>query len=127
MIGDEKGRLKAMSCIKMELGEPDDSGRRRPVPIEGSEYILDIDVAVIAIGNGSNPLIHQTSPEIEVNKWGNIIVEPDTMKTTKKGVFAGGDIVTGGATVILAMGAGRTAAKAIDDYISNNKAWKSDE
>ena len=106
-----------MKCLKMELGEPDDSGRRRPVPIEGSEYILDIDVAVIAIGNGSNPLIMQTSPDIEVNKWGNIIVEADTMRTTKKGVFAGGDIVTGGATVILAMGAGRTAAKAIDDYL----------
>jgi len=83
MVGDEKGRINAMKCIKMELGEPDDSGRRRPVPIEGSEYILEIDVAVIAIGNGSNPLINQTSPEIEVNKWGNIIVDADTMKTTK--------------------------------------------
>jgi len=123
MIGEENGRLKAMKCIKMELGEPDDSGRRRPVPIEGSEYILNIDVAVIAIGNGSNPLIHQTSPEIEVNKWGNITVEAETMKTTKKGVFAGGDIVTGGATVILAMGAGRTAAKAIDEYLTNGKEW----
>jgi len=127
MVGDEKGRINAMKCIKMELGEPDDSGRRRPVPIEGSEYIFDIDVAVIAIGNGSNPLINQTSPEIEVNKWGNIIVDADTMKTTKKGVFAGGDIVTGGATVILAMGAGRTAAKAIDEYLSKGKEWKSRE
>jgi glutamate synthase (NADPH/NADH) small chain len=123
MIGDEDGRIKAMKCIKMELGEPDDSGRRRPVPIEGSEYTLDIDVAVIAIGNGSNPLINQTSPEIEVNKWGNIIVDEATMRTTKKGVFAGGDIVTGGATVILAMGAGRTAAKAIDEYLSNGQEW----
>jgi glutamate synthase (NADPH/NADH) small chain len=118
MVGDQFGRIKAMKCLKMELGEPDDSGRRRPVPIKGSEYILDIDVAVIAIGNGSNPLIHQTTPEIEVNKWGNIVVESATMKTTKKGVFAGGDIVTGGATVILAMGAGRTAAKAIDEYLT---------
>ena len=123
MIGDEMGRIKAMKCLKMELGEPDDSGRRRPVPIKGSEYILDIDVAVIAIGNGSNPLIQQTTPDIEVNKWGNIIVEADTMKTTKEGVFAGGDIVTGGATVILAMGAGRTAAKAIDEYLSQGKQW----
>ncbi|MBA7534660.1 Glutamate synthase [NADPH] small chain [subsurface metagenome] len=123
MIGDDDGILKAMKCLKMELGEPDDSGRRRPVPIEGSEYILDVDIAVIAIGNGSNPLIHQTTPEIEVNKWGNITVEADTMRTTKKGVFAGGDIVTGGATVILAMGAGRTAAKAIDEYLSNGKDW----
>ncbi|MCK4749412.1 MAG: NADPH-dependent glutamate synthase [Bacteroidales bacterium] len=121
MVGDENGRIQAMKCIKMELGEPDDSGRRRPIPIEGSEYILDIDVAVIAIGNGSNPLIHQTSPEIGVNKWGNSVVDADTMKTTKKGVFAGGDIVTGGATVILAMGAGRKAAKAIDNYLSNGK------
>ena len=124
MIGDEKGRLKAMKCIKMKLGEPDDSGRRRPVPIKQSEYILDIDIAVIAIGNGSNPLIHQTSPEIQVNKWGNIIVDAETMMTTKKGVFAGGDIVTGGATVILAMGAGRTAARAINDYLINSKEWK---
>jgi len=81
-------------------------------------------VAVIAIGNGSNPLINQTSPEIEVNKWGNINVEADTMKTTKKGVFAGGDIVTGGATVILAMGAGRVAAKAIDEYLAKGLEWK---
>jgi len=125
MIGDDEGVIKAMKCLKMELGEPDDSGRRRPVPIEGSEYILDIDVAVIAIGNGSNPLIHQTNPEIEVNKWGNIRVDANTMRTTKRGVFAGGDIVTGGATVILAMGAGRTAAKAIDDYLSNGKDWNS--
>ena len=125
MIGDDQGRLKAMKCLKMALGEPDDSGRRRPVPIEGSEYILDMDVAVIAIGNGSNPLINQTTPEIDVNKWGNIVVDGETMKTTKKGVFAGGDIVTGGATVILAMGAGRTAAKAMDDYLSNGKEWTS--
>lgn len=123
LIGDEQGRLTAMKCLKMELGEPDASGRRRPVPIEGSEYILEMDAAVIAIGNGSNPMIQQTTPEIEVNKWGNIVVEAETMRTSKKGVFAGGDIVTGGATVILAMGAGRTAARAIDQYLSNGKAW----
>jgi len=127
MIGDADGCLRAMKCLKMELGEADDSGRRRPVPIEGSEYILDIDVAVIAIGNGSNPLIQQTTPEIEVNKRGNIIVEAESMRTTKKGVFAGGDIVTGGATVILAMGAGRTAAKAIDDYLTNGTEWVSNK
>jgi glutamate synthase (NADPH/NADH) small chain len=123
MLGDEQGRLKAMKCLKMELGEPDDSGRRRPIPIKGSEYILDVDTAVIAIGNGSNPLIHQTTPEIDVNKWGNIIVDGETMKTTKKGVFAGGDIVTGGATVILAMGAGRTAARSIDAYLEKGEGW----
>jgi glutamate synthase (NADPH/NADH) small chain len=123
MVGDEYGRLRAMKCIRMELGEPDASGRRRPVPIKGSEYILDINVAVIAIGNGSNPLIHQTTPEITVNKRGNIIVDTETMRTTKKGVFAGGDIVTGGATVILAMGAGRKAAKAIDAYLNRPDDW----
>jgi len=123
MIGNENGVLTGMTCQKMELGEPDDSGRRRPVPIEGSEYLLDIDIAVIAIGNGSNPLIHQTTPEIEVNKWGNIVVSGDDMKTSKKGIFAGGDIVTGGATVILAMGAGRNAARAIDAYLGNGKKW----
>mgnify|MGYP001549315939 CR=1 FL=1 len=116
-----------MKCLKMELGEPDDSGRRRPVPIEGSEYTMDVDLAVIASGNGSNPLIHQTTPDITVNKWGNIIVDGDTMKTTKKGVCAGGDIVTGGATVILAMGAGRKAAAAMDDYLSNGKMWEGQE
>jgi glutamate synthase (NADPH/NADH) small chain len=120
--GDDDQRLISMKCIKMELGEPDDSGRRRPVPIEGSEYETEIDVAVVAIGNGSNPLIQQTSPDIDVNKWGNIQVNPDTMETSKKGVFAGGDIVTGGATVILAMGAGRTAAQAIHEYVMNGKA-----
>jgi glutamate synthase (NADPH/NADH) small chain len=120
-IGDENGWLKQVKLIKMELGEPDDSGRRRPIPIEGSEFILDIDATVVAIGNGSNPLIHQTSPEIDVNKWGNILVKDDSMKTSKKGVFAGGDIVTGGATVILAMGAGRNAAAAIDDYLTTGE------
>jgi glutamate synthase (NADPH/NADH) small chain len=105
---------------KMELGEPDASGRRRPVPIKGSEYVLDIDMAVIAIGNGSNPIIQKTTPDLQFNKWGNILVNEETMETSKKGVFAGGDIVTGGATVILAMGAGRTAAKAIDEFLKAN-------
>ena len=123
MVGNDNGVITGMKCLKMELGEPDDSGRRRPVPIEGSEYLLDIDIAVIAIGNGSNPLIHQTSPEIEVNKWGNIVVSGEDMKTSKKGVFAGGDIVTGGATVILAMGAGRSAARAMDEYLVNGRNW----
>ena len=102
----------------MELGEPDASGRRKPVPIEGSEYILDIDMAVIAVGNGSNPIIQKTTPDLQFNKWGNIVVDENTMKTSKAGVFAGGDIVTGGATVILAMGAGRKAAAAINDYLT---------
>jgi glutamate synthase (NADPH/NADH) small chain len=117
LLGDDEGWLHKVELIKMELGEPDESGRRRPIPIEGSNYLLDVDVAVVAIGNGPNPLVTKTSPEIEVSRRGTIVVDPDTMKTSKKGVFAGGDIVTGGATVILAMGAGRKAAAAIDEYI----------
>ncbi|NMB65748.1 MAG: FAD-dependent oxidoreductase, partial [Spirochaetes bacterium] len=117
-IGDEKGRVKAVECIQMELGEPDASGRRSPIPVKGSEFIIDIDVAIIAIGNGPNPLIPKTTPGMDTTKRGNIIADPETMKTSKRGVFAGGDIVTGAATVIQAMGAGRKAAKAIDEYLS---------
>ena len=116
-IGDKNGWLTKVECIKMELGEPDNSGRRRPVPVKGSEFMIDIDCAVIAIGNGPNPLVPRTTPDLETNKWGNIIANPETQKTSKKGVFAGGDIVLGAATVILAMGEGRRAAKAIDDYL----------
>ena len=118
-IGDENGWLRDVKIQKMELGEPDSSGRRRPIPIPGSEYVLPIDMAVISIGNGSNPIIQKTTPDLQYNKWGNIIVDENTMKTSKKGVFAGGDIVTGGATVILAMGAGRKAAVAINEYLNN--------
>ncbi len=120
-IGDDEGWLRQVELIKMELGEPDESGRRRPIPIEGSNYTIDIDVAIVAIGNGPNPLVTKTSPDIETSRRGTIVVDPDTMKTSKKGVFAGGDIVTGGATVILAMGAGRKAAAAIDQYLQNGQ------
>lgn len=122
-IGDDNGWLKAVKLQKMELGEPDASGRRRPVPIKGSEYVMDIDMAIVAIGNGSNPIIQKTTPDLNFNKWGNIIADEATMKTSKKGVFAGGDIVTGGATVILAMGAGRTAAAAINEYLKDKSVW----
>jgi glutamate synthase (NADPH/NADH) small chain len=120
-IGNENGWLNGVKLQKMQLGEPDSSGRRRPVPIEGSEYVLDIDMSVIAIGNGSNPIIQKTTADLEFNKWGNIIVNEETMETSKKGVFAGGDIVTGGATVILAMGAGRKAANAINEYLKSTE------
>ena len=115
--GDDAGKVKAMECIKMELGEPDDSGRRRPFPIEGSNYIMEVDLVVVAIGNSSNPLVQQTTPGLETNKWGNIVVNEATMRTSREGVYAGGDIVTGGATVILAAGAGKTAARAIHRYL----------
>ncbi|MBC2716198.1 MAG: NADPH-dependent glutamate synthase [Desulfobacteraceae bacterium] len=117
-VGDENGRLLQMEGLKMELGEPDDSGRRRPVPIEGSEFMLDCDLAVVAIGANANPLLTQSDQEITLNKWGYIEADPQTGKTTKKGVWAGGDIVTGSATVILAMGAGRIAADSIHEYLT---------
>lgn len=115
-IGDEKGRVKQMELLRMELGEPDASGRRRPVPIEGSNYVVEVDTVIIAIGNGPNPLVPQTTPDIKTRKGGNIIADEQTLMTTKEGVFAGGDIVLGAATVILAMGQGRQAAQSIDDY-----------
>lgn len=118
-IGNEDGRLTAMECIKMELGAPDDSGRRRPVPIEGSNFVMDVDLVVVAIGNSSNPLVQATTPGLDTNKWGNITVNDDLMLTSRKGVYAGGDIVTGGATVILAAGAGKKAARAMHDYLMN--------
>ncbi len=121
--GDDQGCIRSMVIQKMELGEPDASGRRRPVPIEGAIEEIAIEVAVCAIGNGSNPIVSQTTPDLNVNKWGNILVNEATMRTNKKGVFAGGDIVTGGATVILAMGAGRTAARSINEYLENPGTW----
>ncbi len=114
-IGD--GKVQAMECIRMVLGEPDASGRRRPIPIEGSNFILEVDLVVVAIGNSSNPLIPKTTPGLQTNKWGNIIVDKETMQTSRKGVYAGGDIVTGGATVILAAGAGKIAARAMHKYL----------
>ncbi len=116
-IGDEQNRVKAMECITMDLGEPDASGRRRPVPKEGSNFIMEIDLVVVAIGNGSNPLIPRTTPGLETNRWQNIVVNQETMQTSRKGVYAGGDIVTGGATVILAAGAGKKAARAMHKYM----------
>jgi len=118
IIGDEHHRVVAMECIKMELGEPDESGRRRPVPIKGSEFTMGLDTVIVAIGNKPNPLIPQTMPELETTKWGTIVVDEETMATSVPGVYAGGDIVSGAATVILAMGQGRIAAKSIHEYLS---------
>ena len=117
IIGDENGWVTGVECLRMELGEPDESGRRRPVAVKGSEFRIPVDVVIVAIGNASNPLIPQTTPDLAVNKWGNIIADEETLKTSKKGVFAGGDIVLGAATVILAMGQGRKAAQAINEYL----------
>ncbi|MEM2143712.1 MAG: FAD-dependent oxidoreductase, partial [Candidatus Thorarchaeota archaeon] len=121
IIGNEKGNVIGMRCIKMELGEPDESGRRRPVPIPGSEYVLDVDTVIVAIGNASNPIIMQTTPGLDVTKWGNIIVNGETGMSSIPGVFAGGDIVTGAATVISAMGAGKRAARGIHQYITTKR------
>lgn len=117
--GDENGWVKSVTCVKMELGEPDASGRRRPVPVEGSEFDIDADVVVVAIGQTPNPLIKNTTPDLETNKWGCIVAKEETGATSKTGVYAGGDVVTGAATVILAMGAGKTAAASIDEYLSS--------
>ena len=118
-IGDENGWIKEIECLRMELGEPDASGRRRPVPIEGSNYIVPMDAAVCAIGNSPNPLIPETTPGLDVGKWGNIKADDETGKTSKDRVWAGGDVVSGAATVILAMGAGRIAARSIHEYLTH--------
>lgn len=118
ILGNEKGWVNGMECIKMELGEPDASGRRSPVAIKGSEYVLDVDMVVMAIGQGPNPLLKQTTHDLETNKRGNIVAD-ENGATSIPGVFAGGDIVTGAATVISAMGAGKKAAQAIDEYLKN--------
>jgi len=117
-LGNEDGRLTGMECLRMELGEPDDSGRRRPVAIEGSEFEVTCDLCIVAVGSGANPLLTSETPDMSLNRWGNVVTDERTGKTTKKGVWAGGDIVTGAATVILAMGAGREAADSIHDFLT---------
>ena len=117
---DEKGRVKSMRVQKMKLGEPDSSGRRRPIPIEGSDFMVDVDTVIVAIGVSPNPLIPASMPELEMSDWGTIIVNKDTMESSVPGVFAGGDIVRGGATVILAMGDGRKAAAGMHEYLKKN-------
>ena len=118
ILVDENGSVKGMTCIRMELGEPDDSGRRRPVEIAGSEFTLDVDTVIMSLGTSPNPLISSTTKGLEINKRKCIIAEEENGQTTKEGVYAGGDAVTGAATVILAMGAGKAAAKGIDEFLS---------
>jgi glutamate synthase (NADPH/NADH) small chain len=117
ILGNDDGWVKGLECVKMELGEPDASGRRRPVPIEGSEFTVDCDVVVEALGAGANPLLTSTTPDIKLNRWGYIVADEKTLMTSKPGVFTGGDIMRGAATVILAMGDGKVAAESIDEYL----------
>jgi glutamate synthase (NADPH/NADH) small chain len=121
ILGDENSHVIGIECLKYELGEPDDSGRRRPVPIEGSEFTIKLDTVIIAIGNQPNPIITQTMPELETTRWGTIVVDEHTMATSVPGVYAGGDIVSGAATVILAMGQGRIAAASINEYLTKKQ------
>ncbi|MBO4343684.1 MAG: NADPH-dependent glutamate synthase [Clostridia bacterium] len=120
IYGDENGFVKSIKCVEMELGEPDESGRRRPVVKEGSDFIIDADCVIMALGTSPNPLIKSTTKGLETQKWGGIIADENTGLTSRKGIYAGGDAVTGAATVILAMGAGKNAAEAIDEYLKNN-------
>ena len=117
-IGDKDGWVTGVRCQRMELGEPDDSGRRRPVPVAGSEFVIPVDTVVVAVGTMANPIVPATTPGLETNRWGYIVTQDESGRTSREGVYAGGDIVTGSATVILAMGAGRQAAKAIHEYLS---------
>jgi glutamate synthase (NADPH) small chain len=120
IIGNEEGWVQGLKCVRMELGEPDASGRRKPIEVPNSEFVLDVNAIVMAIGQGPNPIISRTTPDLDLNKKGNIIAD-DKGLTSKPGVFAGGDIVTGAATVILAMGAGKKAAEAIHEYLESKK------
>ena len=122
-LGDAEGWLRGVRLQRMQLGEPDESGRRRPEPIEGNVYEMAVDVAVVAVGNSPNPLLARTAPDLGRTRRGTLVADPETGRTTKQGVFAGGDIVTGGATVILAMGAGRRAARSIDAYLGSGE-WE---
>ena len=119
IIGTEDGWAEKVECVRMELGEPDESGRRRPSAVEGSEFTVDAEVVIIAIGQSPNPLIRETTPDLETNKRGCIVAKNEAGETSKEGVWAGGDAVTGAATVILAMGAGKSAAQAIDEYLKS--------
>jgi glutamate synthase (NADPH/NADH) small chain len=119
VLGDDKGNVIGMECLKMELGEPDDSGRRRPIPIPGSNFIIEVDMVIDAIGTSANPIVARSASGVEINQWGYFIIDDNTKVTTKEGIFAGGDIVRGSATVISAVGDGKVAARAIDEYLAS--------
>lgn len=121
ILADENGWVNGIKCIRMELGEPDESGRRRPVAVSGSEFVIEADMVIMSLGTSPNPLISSTTEGLEINKWKCIIADEEYGKTTKEGVYAGGDAVTGAATVILAMGAGKAGAKGIDTYLSGKQ------
>lgn len=118
ILTDENSNVRAIRCIRMELGEPDESGRRRPVEVKGSEFEIEVDAVIMSLGTSPNPLISSTTEGLEINKWKCIVADEENGQTSKEGVYAGGDAVTGAATVILAMGAGKAAAKGIDEYLS---------
>jgi len=119
VLGDDKGNVIGMECIKMKLGEPDDSGRRRPIPISGSNFVIEVDMVIDAIGTSANPIVARSATGVEINQWGYFVIDDNTKATTKEGIFAGGDIVRGSATVISAVGDGKVAARAIDDYLNS--------
>ncbi len=124
VLGDDKGNVMGMECIKMKLGEPDDSGRRRPVPIPGSNFVIEVDMVIDAIGTSANPIVARSASGVDINQWGYFVIDDDTKSTTKEGIFAGGDIVRGSATVISAVGDGKVAARAIDEFLSLGKSLR---
>jgi len=124
VLGDDKGNVIGMECIKMKLGEPDDSGRRRPIPIPGSNFVIEVDMVIDAIGTSANPIVARSASGVEINQWGYFTIDDDTKATTKEGIFAGGDIVRGSATVISAVGDGKVAARAINEFLSSGKSLR---
>ncbi|GAH77380.1 unnamed protein product, partial [marine sediment metagenome] len=124
VLGDDKGNVIGMECLKMELGEPDDSGRRRPIPISGSNFVIEVDMVIDAIGTSANPIVARSATGVEINQWGYFIIDDNTKVTTKEGIFAGGDIVRGSATVISAVGDGKVAARAINEFLSSGKSLR---
>ncbi len=124
VLGDDKGNVTGMECIKMKLGEPDDSGRRRPIPIPGSNFLIEVDMVIDAIGTLANPIVARSASGVEINQWGYFTIDDDTKATTKEGIFAGGDIVRGSATVISAVGDGKVAARAINEFLSSGKSLR---